>query len=71
MPSTTFFHDGTRGHHADADLSRDPNLAAAFTEALPSDRVGQGAPKEATRRRSHQKTTDLLGLDAYIRAADF
>ena len=47
MPSTTFSHDGTRGHHADADLSRDPNLAAAFTEALPLDRVGQGAPKEA------------------------
>ena len=39
------------------DLSRDPNLAAAFTEALPLDRVGQGAPKEATRRRSHQKTS--------------
>ena len=57
MPSTTFSHDGTRGHHADADLSRDPNLAAAFTEALPLDRVGQGAPKEATRRRSHQKTS--------------
>ena len=65
MPSTTFSHSGARGHHADADLSSNPNLAAAFTEALPLDRVGQGAPKEATRRRSHQK------LDAkYIRTAD-